>query len=490
MKKLITCGLTLILGACNPTLNKGGFGINKDQKKPSDIAIEGQNSPTITVTNLKGDPLEGAQILFGNRLGQPFINNLIETNRSGHAPIPKEWNAPIAVTVNYPGHMRVTYLNVAPGPLNFKLRPLEKNQRIEVSGTTTGFGTLKSNNIADFGLVINSLTKRDLFSFSLDKIISTDMDTLEIAGQSAEVPSNITFPRQKESYFIPVVIEKERYRIYYGEIGHKKLYALHGKFPFKEVVDQIRQKVPFPNLVNYFHFASGSVKEVLLDGPLQLNLPVNEMVFNSEDHITPPVVGDDKVMLAISLFERGGYLYPTALHKVEDSQPFTLRGLDKANRLFLSMLARASDFNTRRPAQEAVSVELVQQKQYHTPEFIDIFSQPTATPEGWETQAPQAPKTVIPLTTYSVLSTVTKSGKQKTITREWEVFAGEWRDSVALPEWPSDTIIESTTPSTGLRWEVSYIGTNQKLPIPVAAQFGPDVVDYSTHISFNSIEFQ
>ncbi len=500
MKKTTISCLLLALTACNPKFQGPQTESNKLERAQQNDVLRQAETPVIQVTNIKGEAIEGAQILFGSRIGQPFVNNLLQTDRTGQVAIPAEWNSPVSVTVNFPGYMRITYLNVMPQGLTFKLRPIEKADHIEMTGTTTGFGPLERNNIADFGLVIPSLTKRDLFAFSLDKIISPEMDVIEIAGIESKVPSNLTFPKQRESYVIPVTLEKERYRLYFNEKGPKKVYALHGKFPFKEVVDQIRNKVPFPALVNYFEFASGSIKEVHVNGPTTINLPVNELNFASEETLIPPRLDSDKVMLAISLFENNGYLYPTDMHRVESNGVLALKGLAKSNRLFLSLLKRSEDFYAKgQPSQEAISAELVNQSHNHSPIFMDLVSPPTPTNFGWTAKAPSTDKMIYPLTTYSVLSKVYRNGKQKTVIREWEVYSENWVESVVLPEWPntvpsnsgqvSDADVEAVGVTESRRWELTYIGTCQKLPIPANAQLGPDIVDYTSHISFNSIEF-
>ncbi len=500
MKKLTVSWLVIGIAACNPSPQSPFESQNYDQKDAPAIIGQATEAPVITVTDLKGQPLVGAKILIGSRLGQPFVNNLIQTDQAGHAVAPAEWSTLNSVTVNHPGYLRMTYLNVMPQALTFKLRPLEKGERIELSGTTTGFGNLNRDNIADFGLVIPSLTKRDLFAFSLDKIISPEMDVIEIAGMDSKVPSNLTLPRQRETYVIPITLEKERYRMYFNEAGPKKLYALHGKFPFKEVVDQIRNKTPFQTLVNYFEFSNGSMRDVTISGPTQLHLPVNEMTFTASDRMTPPRLDSDKVMIAISLFENNGYLYPTDIHKVENNNTFTMKGLAKAQRMYLSMVKRSSDFNGKGEVQEATSAELVPQEQEHSPTFLGLIPLPQVTTTGWTSKIPENQGPIAPLTTYSVLSKVVQNGKQKTVVREWEFYSANWVENLEVPEWPANSFDQSFELSedeayvrpkttTSQRWEITYIGTNQKLPVPIQSKMGPDVVDYTTHISFNSVEF-
>lgn len=500
MKNKAFLGLFLLLSACNQNLQSPQG--PKTEVPSSPLETLGQNEqaelPKITVMNIFGEPLVGARIMWGNRLNQPFANNLMETDRQGQVMAPPEWNGPLAITVDHSGYLRMTYLAVSPQSLTFKLRPFEKQERIELSGITTDFGPLKKNNVADFGLVIASLTKKDLFTFNINKLISPEMDVMEIAGVQSSVPSNFTFPRQRESYVIPVTLDKERYRLYFNEPGSKKIYALHGKFPFKEVVDKITSKVPFPNLVNYFEFTSGSMKEIMLTGPTSIDLPVNELQFSSQDHVTPPQVDADKVLLTISLFENNGYLYPTDLQKVESPNTFALKGLQNSNRFLMSMVTRKEDFDgTSKDHQEAVSAELITMQANNSPQLLNLIPRPAANPTGWKTQAPTLDHQIVPLTTYSVLSKVSRQGKQKLITRLWEVYSEQWVNNADIPEWPfsnPDPLSEAeqfggNVQNSGLRWEVTFVGTNQKLPLPMSAHLGPQVVDYATHISFNSVEF-
>lgn len=459
--------------------------------------VETQSKPVITVTNLKDEPMEHAKILFGDKVGDPFVNNLLETNKAGQIPVPSEWTTPLSVTVNYPGFMRVTYYHVSPQNLTFKLRPLVKVSQIQLSGKTTQFGTIKADNKADFGLVIQSITRSDLFSFNIDKLISPETDTLKVAGiVETSIPSNITFPRQQESYILPITFEKEKYRLYFSEPGRHRSYALHGQVPFKETIDKFRNKVPFTTLINSFQFLSGSLKEFQLDGPLELDLPVNEMTFTSKESLQPPEIPSNLFMLSISLFEKNGQLYPTDMHKVDDTKPFYLKSIDTNQKHFLSVLAYDPNRPKTKARQEASSIEFVPQTPNHRPHFLNLIPTPTVPNiAGWSAETPEVIEGVTPLTTFSVLSKVTtEEGKRKKIQRQWEVYAEQWTPNLTLPEWPEATHpldIEPTTfaAAESHRWEIVYIGTNQKLPLPAHSALGPNSAEFTSHVSFNSVEF-
>lgn len=464
--------------------------------------LQGQDVQTIKVTSLAGQALAGAQILIGPKQGEPFANNLLTADAEGLLPIPKEWTTRTSVTVHHPGFLRVTYLNIDPQSLQFQLRPLENTQQIELSGTTQGFGNLEKNNIVDFGLVLPSLSKQDLFTFSLDKIISKESDTIEVAGMEAKIPSNVTLPRQKESYIVPITLQKERYRLYFNDFGPRQIYALHGRFPFQETVDKITEKVPFHTLVNDFEFQSGSLRSVNIQGNTQLNLPVNERVFSLAHRISPPSdLTNAHTMISVALFEENNFLYPTDLHKVENARSFPLKNDPRAQQKVLSLLVATEEFNSNNQSPHRGSAEMVTAKAPHAPEFLDLLSPLTLTERGWSLQSPEQRSSIQPLTTYALLSKIEGSGSRKRLVRQWEVFAASWVDELSLPEWPGESqqalVLESdetmednnlsesptTTKANTQRWEISYLGSN--LPQPLQSNgLGPGVVDYITHVSF------
>ncbi|MEZ4871580.1 MAG: hypothetical protein R2827_04890 [Bdellovibrionales bacterium] len=68
----------------------------------------------------------------------------------------------------------------------------------------------------DFSLVTPALTRSDLIGLEFTSIVSPYTDVLSLPlGQSQKVPSNLTFPKQKERYaFINITFEKPQYRFF------------------------------------------------------------------------------------------------------------------------------------------------------------------------------------------------------------------------------------------------------------------------------------
>ncbi len=490
----LVCLSGLILSCQNSNL------IPFDQNMGSGIQEESnylKETPTtkpiiITVTTTEGQPVENAKILIGSKQNQPFVNNFFTTDSTGQVTIPALWVEPASVTVGSAGFMRVTYFMVKPQSLQFKLQPLVNTPQIELSGVAKNFGSLRQDNKADFGLVMQAVSKADLFSFNINKLISPEFDNLSVGAFSAPVPSNITFPRQTESYVVPIELSKEQYRLYFKDKGTKRLYALHGQFPFRETIDQFRRRDRSTNIINSFNIVSGTMREIEILGPTQLDIPIDEMTFDHTETVVPPAIPPTANMITVSLFERDGLLYPTDMKKAINGRPFTLKSLNKVNRVFISLLAKFENNKPDGTIDEASSVEFVAQSPSHTPNFLNLISQPTpqkGNPNvyGWTAENPLLKKEIQPLTTYSVLSKVIKDGNSKKIQREWEVYSDTWLKTMELPEWPELNFEDSASESH--RWDVAFIGTNLPLPIPVNAALGPDVSTYMTHVSANSVEF-
>ena len=122
-----------------------------------------------------------------------------------------------------------------------KTSPAALSGFTEIAGTTTNYSNIKDKDgVVDFSLVIPAMTVDELMNFELSRIVSPENDTLNILSKELQVPSNLSLPRQVESYFLSFTLDKPEFRSYVREMGQYNLYALQGTFPLKKVIDGIQ----------------------------------------------------------------------------------------------------------------------------------------------------------------------------------------------------------------------------------------------------------
>lgn len=467
-----------------------GCSEDKDTKKPPPKKVESlfsgffaEPSSVITVVDTEGHPVVGAQVLIGSSVGSPFAENFITTDDHGTFVAPADWTDAQPVTINSAGSVRTTYLGQTPQGQKFEIRYVPANERLELSGKGTGFNIKDKDNKIDFALMIHALNRTALFSFNLDMVISNEMDTISVMGQEMDLPSNIALPKQKETYILPITLEKEKYRLYFNEKGTKRVYTARGQFPFKEVVKELRNNTPFHELINYFSLLGGSIKTVTINGPKQtLDLPVNELVFNQARKFKAPTFANDEFIMALALSEHNAELFPTDIKNITAGKETSLSTAAGSNPLLLTVLKK-KDENALGAGR--LSAAITQFDAATEPKMLPLMANPQVT-GPYEVTFPKIAtvNTVEPVATFSVLSKLEKKTVNnlqiEVLTPEWEVYGETWVEGFKLPEWPGDA------PKTGThRWDVSFVGSQTAKTIDL----GPRMLETATHATHSSTDF-
>jgi hypothetical protein len=443
--------------------------------------------PSLIVVGPNGEPIANAEVLIGETLDLPFEDNFLVTDINGSFEIPQDWNDPQPVTISATGYIRATFLAQTPVGQFFRLRKIETIGQYELAGTTSGYGNLSNDGFLDFGLVIPAMTKKDFFSFNIASVISPVNDTMSVAGEKVYVPSNIALPTQKESYGIfPVTLGKEAYRLFYTEPGQKNVYSLRGQFPFKKVVDELRNNKEFYELLNYFTMKSGSVTQVDINSKAtKQNLKVNDIPFNQKVGLTVGAFDPSYIMLAVALTDINGMLFPSDVKRLFPNQAIQLATPGTGSIYILNAIKLASE-STNQNFKERVSAAVVPyQKNSVTTPNLPLIADPKVIDDTTVEFYPPQSKDVSAIATHAILSKVSESTisgvKMQYATGLWDVYASSWITEVSLPEWPTTQAIGNS----GLRWEVSFIGSNQ----PTAGFIGPQSIESATHVTKSSVDF-
>ncbi len=155
---------------------------------------------SIQVLNQLNQPVVGAQVLIGTDTDAPFKNNLFITDKNGQIQNLSAWTMSAHITADAPGYVTQTLLNQKPGLVTFKLNPAYLNSQATITGQVTQLPVVDKDKQIDFGLVMSALTRADLLNFDLNSVISPINDIMKVASYTIPVPSNVSLPKQKESY--------------------------------------------------------------------------------------------------------------------------------------------------------------------------------------------------------------------------------------------------------------------------------------------------
>lgn len=450
---------------------------------------------SLKVVDVFGKPVANAQILIGTGVDQPFAENFLATDAGGGFTAPAGWTAAEAVTINAPGYVRATYFEQVPQGQTYVLRPRVAAQPYKLTGQTSGYKTVDRDGIVDFGIVIPSMTKASLFNFDLAAFISPETETISIIGKSIEIPKNIVLPKQRESYFFPIELNKPNYSLNFRGPGERMIYVARGTFPLDDVVNEFRNGKEFFELMNYLSIKGGALRKIDLQGDQTLDLPVNELNYTGQRQIQGPAVGKDEVVLAAALAEWKGWFYPTDVKLLDAGKARSLTVATGGQPSVIAVLKRKDEMSLTQNT-DRLSAHFATLDNGLTPSFLPLLEKPKVTsPYEFGVTPVNKPTDTVEGAQFSVLSKVsqiTVAGKTLDVLENlWEVYSPHWMATTQIPQWPGENSPSGNVTDLAtnrLRWEVTLTA----LPSQNAVQnveLGPKWLDASSHATRASQDF-
>lgn len=436
----------------------------------------------LVVGDASGAPLAQAKVMIGLRENVPFPGNVLTTDADGKIAIPAAWTDAQPVTVEAAGFVRATWMGQMPDAAALQLRRKVVAQKTELKGKATGFKNLVQDGWVDVGIIFPALRRDQLASLQITDLVSPEVDTLTIMGQSIDIPSNVSLPKQEERYFFTITLDKPVFRSYLPEPRTWKMVSAHARFPFEEVVDDLRAGKSFFDVLNYFEFKSASVKDITLSSPsTSQDLSIADTKFDAKLDVTAPRFASSQTMLAVAVADNGGLLYPTDVKKLGPSETRKLV-TPKGAAGFLVGALRDTNAPTTGPGADALSAVIAPNSASTKFEFLDLPKSPTAKGSTLGLNPPKSSvATVTPVATYATLNKVDRvtSGKMQIDKKSpvWDVYAAGWSSTMELPEMGSPI-------SGSHRWEVLF-GAAAK---GSGVNLGPSIVEGLTHISKSAVD--
>ena len=440
-------------------------------------------STTVRILDDNAQPVVGAEVLVGTGQNSPFVGNFVKTGSDGRIPALSGWKSALPVTISAPGFVRASYWSQVPLGQDLTIRHEAPKAQFELKGTTPGMTPVDGSGICDFSVVIPALKRADILRFDINKFISPQVDTISIMGQSIHIPSNVTLPKQQQSYIFPITIEKPAYRIYFGAKGTQKVFTIHGQFPFNDVVDKMQNGSQFYDVINEFTMINGNLVDASINQDSQsLVIPVTGMAFSSTVTVKAPALGDDEALLAAAVGEQGDFYFPTDVKNVPSQGTIALKSLSKkaGSRQWLAVLKK-KDPNA---PMNGVSAAL-QDFDGKAANLLPLFANPSVESKHsvkWE--LPQAPASIEKFATYATLSNLEAPATETGLPQEslvWEVFAPNWIGEIQLPTWPGEALLDSAKQ----RWAVALLGAPPKTPVDL----GPGLLQSVTHVTRSTSDF-
>ncbi len=185
------------------------------------------------------NPFPGAFVMVGPRDGVPFPGNWGFASETGEISFADaNLQGPVCITAGAAGYAYFTLVSVNANDLVLPLSPISNTPTTyqvgdNVSGIDVNNGTFHlGDGYLDMAFVMPTLQLQTLMSFDMQSLLGPP-ETIDILGQSFEVPSNIFIPQQWE---LLVEIIKDHYYLYL-EAGDYTLVAMSGRVPRDELLN-------------------------------------------------------------------------------------------------------------------------------------------------------------------------------------------------------------------------------------------------------------
>jgi hypothetical protein len=169
------------------------------------------------IDSTTGTPVDGAAVMVGDRVGEPFAGKIVYTNYNGEAvflasEIGGLNNFPVSIFAQ--GYTYYTVFDITPGELVVYVEPInDQYDRALLRGKFSGYPQISQDNRIDAGIFIPMPTLQTLIRGDFSSFIGPP-DTIDIYGER-EIPGNIVAPKQKEYYgIIPLKLDKPYYKMY------------------------------------------------------------------------------------------------------------------------------------------------------------------------------------------------------------------------------------------------------------------------------------
>lgn len=482
--------IILVSVSCTNKSNEPGLTPETKTTPHKNETIGTNESQVIQITNDLGQTIPDARLLLGDI--DATGGNWLIANEKGYVTIPATWTNNQDITIEAPGYVRVTTKDQSPKPINVVLRKKSQLPSLSMKGTVSGITTKDKDGYVDFAIALDSMTKRDLLNFNINKIVSPWTEKMSVMGFEFPIPQNIFVPKQKESYILAVTLQKPWFNLFYDSYGKKSIYTIQGKFPMKKVISELQNKKPYYELVNLFDFSSsGQLSYDFLTTTTQPTLNSAQIKLDKNYSVKAPKVDTGQVALGISAFKDAGSFQPLDVKYMLSEQTVKFKSTATALPYFIGVVKNSTEFEGDTANAERMSVSI--DAPSATMNYLPLMNQPT-----WLSSANlQIDLPVVSPNEFEDHGMVIVISEMQSITLPdgkitkykipiWELHTAHWSSHITVPQI-------DTPNSTPKRVEVTLLAkkvdtSGQQNPLTIVSTH-EERVETSTHLTKSARDY-
>lgn len=397
-----------------------------------------QRSEKILILDEQASPIPKAQLLIGTKSDDSLW---IVSNDAGEIAIPSTWQTLTTITIKADGYQTLTLINQSPSIQTIKLKKLLPLPTLKLQGAVNGITTKDKDGLIDFALTMESFSKNDLFKFDINKIINPNTENISVAGYDIPLPQNIFLPKQKESYFITITLEKPSFTINFPTFGDKSITTIRGRFPFKKVLSDLQNKKPYYEIVNNFEMisSSDSVTSFLSENN-KLTLPAAQNNFDQSKTAIAPVLNSEEAMLGLNCIKNKNIFSPIDIKYFQSKEQQNLKATNSPDQYFVGVIKNKNEFDASNNNTERMSLVILPWSTTSNYQFLDLVTNPSVvSKQEFNIYPPKKLDSLIDSGYSAVISEITTlnlaSGKTIELkSAKWEIYSPTWSNQISLPD--------------------------------------------------------
>lgn len=449
-----------------------------------------------TVTNNHGSPLSRKEVFIVSK-GQTYMTH---TDENGNFQHPTNWrNLGHVTIVGNDHHMTITWGGQNPDiPRKYVLPLRPKDLQLPIEGIPHGYqGVTSGNGYVDVGVVFPALQLREIINLEIERLLSHEIDVIDLGRRSFEVPANFAFPKQRERYFIRLNFDKPSYQLSLPYSDQWRIVASQARFKVNSVVRKLLHGTSMIDVINDFEVLSTQWHNFNRSHAPEsqiFNPSLNRKKLNSSVQIQAPSQPPETLSIITSLakspWNNIDYYHPIDIKTLasQESQSVKLSNLQIPHWIVATLSSELAK-STIGPESEQMAVNFLR--------LPPIVNQPIALPDFLPlVHSPQKigslilvhPPQITGATTHMTHAKLTEvfTIQKGTVQYErkipiWEAFFPGWVPEIRLPN-----DVENRYPvnkNTTLRWTVSFIKSGKDIPIDPFEYYKK--VEYLTRSSIN-----